>query len=99
MDMNGSQLINAPREKVYVALNDPEILQAIPTSPGGQMKASDLPVTPKWADIQGMPSAVCSRWAITCSALRTCDDWENPNLDPDNCNVWFVTPEKEVEES
>jgi hypothetical protein len=79
--------------------NDPEILQAIPTSPGGQMKASDLPVTPKWADIQGMPSAVCSRWAITCSALRTCDDWENPNLDPDNCNVWFVTPEKEVEES
>ena len=27
MDMNGSQLINAPREKVYVALNDPEILQ------------------------------------------------------------------------
>ena len=27
MDMHGSQLINAPREKVYIALNDPEILQ------------------------------------------------------------------------
>lgn len=69
--------------------NDPETMAAIPGSPGGQMKASDLPVTPKWADIDSMPQAVCSRWAITCSALRTCDDWEDPTLDPDNANVNF----------
>ena len=31
MDMNGTQRIEAPREKVYVALNDPEVLkQCIP---------------------------------------------------------------------
>lgn len=75
--------------------NDPETQDCIIEGPGGQLKASDLPVTPRWADIEGMPAAVCSRWNITCSALRTCDDWENPNEDSDNENVWFVTPEEE----
>ena len=74
--------------------NDPEIVALIPSSPGGQLKASDLPVMPKWADIQGMPTAVCTRWSITCSALRTCNDWEDPNLDPNNANVKFITPSK-----
>lgn len=69
--------------------NDPETMAAIHGSPGGQMKPSQLPVTPKWADIDSMPQAVCSRWSITCSALRTCDDWEDPTLDPDNENVNF----------
>lgn len=78
--------------------NDPETQDCIIEGPGGQLKASDLPVTPRWADIQGMPAAVCSRWNITCSALRTCDDWENPNEDSDNENVWFVTPEEEEDE-
>ena len=79
--------------------NDPEIVAIIPASPGGQLKASELPVDPPWADIQGMPAAVCNRWSITCSALRTCDDWEDPNTDPDNANVKFVTPSKEDSES
>ena len=70
--------------------NSPEVLAAIPGSPGGQMKPSQLPVTPKWADIEGMPSAVCTRWMITCSALRTCDDWEDPCTDPENANVNFA---------
>lgn len=78
--------------------NDPEIVQAIPNSPGGQLKASELPVNPKWADIEGMPSAVCSRWMITCSALRTCTDWEDPNVDPDNVNVKFCSPEEGLTE-
>lgn len=43
---------------------------------GAALKASELPITPKWADIDGMPSAICDRWGITCAALRTCDDWE-----------------------
>lgn len=43
---------------------------------GATLKASELPVEPQWADIEGMPAAVCNRWSITCSSLRTCDDWE-----------------------
>ena len=75
--------------------NDTETMKCLETGAGAKLKASELPVTPKWADIEGMPSAVCSRWSITCSALRTCADWENPNEDPDNANVWFVTPDEE----
>jgi hypothetical protein len=77
--------------------NSPEVLAAMPSAPGAQLKASDLPVTPKWADIDGMPAAICTMWAITCSALRTCDTWENPNTDPDNANVSFVTPTEKTE--
>lgn len=79
--------------------NSPEVMQAIPGSPGAQLKPSQLPVTPRWADIEGMPSAVCNRWMITCSALRTCDDWEDPTQDPDNANVLFVNPSEDTEES
>lgn len=78
--------------------NSKEILDALPTAPGAQLKASALPVTPKWADIEGMPSAVCTRWAITCSALRTCDDWEAPWEDSDNANVLFVTPSEDTKD-
>lgn len=75
--------------------NKSEIVDVIPLTPGGQLKASELPVTPRWADISGMPSAVCSLWSITCSALRTCDDWESPVEDSDSVNVWFVKPEQD----
>lgn len=54
----------------------PEVLDCIKNGQGGKLKASELPVTPKWADIAGMPSAVCTRYSITCSSIRTCDDWE-----------------------
>lgn len=54
----------------------PETIECIKNGEGGTLKASELPLTPQWADIPGMPSANCTRWAITCSALRTCDDWE-----------------------
>lgn len=57
-------------------IDTPENQVCLMTGPGAQLKPSDLPVSPKWADIPGMPSAVCSRYSITCSALRTCDDWE-----------------------
>lgn len=78
--------------------NDPETQDCILENPGGQLKASDLPVSPKWADIEGMPAAVCTRWSITCSALRTCDDWEDPATDEDNDNVLFMSPEDDPEE-
>ena len=78
--------------------NDEETLACCAVGPGGQLKPSALPVTPKWADIDGHPQAVCTRWAITCSALRTCDDWEDPAEDYDNANVLFCGPSGEEEE-
>jgi len=53
-----------------------EMLACIAQGEGGTLKPSELPVEPRWADIQGMPAAICTRWNITCSALRTCDNWE-----------------------
>lgn len=78
--------------------NDEETMKCLETGPGAQLKPSALPVTPKWADIEGMPSAVCTRWSITCSALRTCDDWEDPATDEYNANVLFRGPEDVAEE-
>lgn len=74
--------------------NSPETLSCIATGDGGTLKASELPVTPRWADIEGMPSAICTQWHITCSALRTCDTWEDAKTDPDNANVDFKSLEK-----
>jgi hypothetical protein len=56
--------------------NSPEMLECIKLGEGGTLKPSELPVEPRWADIQGMPVGICTRWNITCSALRTCDNWE-----------------------
>jgi hypothetical protein len=56
---------------------DDKTMQCIGAGEGGTLKPSELPVTPSWADIPGMPVGYCTRWAITCSALRTCDSWES----------------------
>lgn len=69
--------------------NSPEVMASL-SGLGAQIKPSELPLIPKWADIAGMPSAVCSRWNITCSALRTCDDWEDPCFDEDSDNIRFA---------
>lgn len=71
----------------YIATQ--EMIDCVKNGSGAKMKASELPVTPKWADIDGMPSAVCSRYNITCSALRTCTDWEpgGPVLDDSRQNA------------
>ena len=53
-----------------------EMLDCIDQGNGATLKASELPVTPKWADIAGIPAGYCDRYNITCSAIRTCDDWE-----------------------
>lgn len=79
--------------------NSQEVMDAFSQMPpGAQLTEADLPFQPQWATIAGQPSAVCTRWAITCSALRTCDDWEAPWLDPDNANVYFETPEDDTED-
>jgi len=82
---------------------DPESMQCIMSGEGGTLKPSELPVTPAWADIAGMPVGYCTRWAITCSALRTCDGWESCEndyklddlsiLDPDGWKHWAKAAE------
>lgn len=52
--------------------NSPKILDCLKSS---TFKASDLPVTPKWADVSA-PSGYCTKWDITCTSTRTCVSWE-----------------------
>lgn len=74
--------------------NSPQTMSCLATGEGADLKASEIPVTPAWSDIEGMPAAVCTVWNITCSALRTCDDWEDAKTDPDNANVDYKSIEK-----
>jgi len=57
--------------------NSPKILDCLKSS---TFKASDLPLTPKWADVTA-ESGHCTKWDITCTSIRTCADWE---LDADD---------------
>lgn len=52
--------------------NSPQILDCIRSS---NLKASDLPVEPKWTDVSA-PAGYCKKWDITCTATRTCLTWE-----------------------
>jgi hypothetical protein len=49
------------------------IKDCIANSPIKDMKASQLPIKPKWADIESTPQAYCTLLDITCSPVRTCD--------------------------
>lgn len=53
-------------------------------------------VNPDLVNVPGDLSACCTRWLITCTAMRTCDAWEAPWEDADNANVLFVSPEEEL---
>ena len=50
--------------------------ECITNGPAMSLKASDLPLTPKWADMESRPVAYCMLFEITCSPTRTCDDQE-----------------------
>lgn len=52
--------------------NSPKILDCLKSA---TLKASDLPVTPKWTDVAA-PSGFCTKWNITCTSTRTCVSWE-----------------------
>jgi len=52
--------------------NSPKVLDCLKSS---TFKASDLPVTPKWADVTA-ESGHCTKWDITCTSIRTCVSWE-----------------------
>lgn len=55
-------------------VNATVIKDCIDAFPVKDMKASQLPVTPKWKDIESKPQAYCTLLDITCSPVRTCDN-------------------------
>lgn len=57
-------------------MNTSEIEDCIINGPALNLKASQLPLTPKWADIESRPMAYCVLYDITCSPVRTCDSQE-----------------------
>ena len=57
-------------------MNTSEIEDCIVNGPALELKASALPLTPKWADIESRPVAYCTLYDITCSPVRTCDSQE-----------------------
>jgi len=57
-------------------VNTSEIEDCIAEGPAYELKASKLPLTPKWADIEDHPVAYCVKFDITCSPVRTCDEQE-----------------------
>jgi hypothetical protein len=57
-------------------LNTTEIYDCITSNESLNIKASDLPLTPKWKDIESRPVAYCTLLDITCSPVRTCDAQE-----------------------
>ena len=56
--------------------DNPQIRACVANGPANDLKASQLPLTPKWADIESHPVGYCSKFAITCSPIRTCDEQE-----------------------
>lgn len=54
-------------------VNTTQIKECIDNLPVKDLKASALPLTPKWADIESKPQAYCTFLDITCSPVRTCD--------------------------
>lgn len=54
-------------------VNTTFIKDCIDYYPVKDLKASALPVKPKWEDIESKPQAYCTALDITCSPVRTCD--------------------------
>lgn len=57
-------------------MNTSAIDECIINGPALGLKASALPLSPKWADIESRPVAYCTLYDITCSPVRTCDSQE-----------------------
>lgn len=53
-----------------------QVRECIANGPAMDLKASALPLTPKWADIESHPVGYCDLYDITCSPIRTCDSQE-----------------------
>ena len=53
-----------------------QIRACIENGPAMDIKASALPIEPKWTDVEDHPIGYCEKWDITCSPIRTCDAQE-----------------------
>ena len=53
-----------------------ETLDCIIEGPVGEWTEGQLPVTPSFVDVDGMPVWYCKRWNMTVSPIRVCDHWE-----------------------
>lgn len=53
-----------------------QIRDCIANGPAMDLKASALPLEPKWADIESHPVGYCDLYDITCSPIRTCNSQE-----------------------
>lgn len=60
--------------------NSPKIIDCLNSS---EFKASMLPVEPKWADTDPV-SGYCTKFDITCSARRTCSEWDKQKFMPED---------------
>lgn len=56
--------------------NTTQIKQCIDLTDTKNLKASNLPLDPPWADIESRPVGYCDLFDITCSPVRTCDAQE-----------------------
>lgn len=56
---------------------EPETLDCVIEGRAGDWSEAELPVTPKFADVEGMPVWYCKRWNMTISPIRVCDHWES----------------------
>lgn len=54
-------------------VNAKVIKDCIASYPAKDLKASALPLTPKWRNVESTPQAYCTLLDITCSPIRTCD--------------------------
>jgi hypothetical protein len=66
-----------------------QIRDCVANGPANDLKASALPLTPAWADIETHPVGYCTMWDITCSPIRTCDHqeiFERPLVEEDTAS-------------
>ena len=62
----------------------PDIRDCITNGPANSLKASQLPIVPPWTDIEEHPVGYCTKFDITCSPVRTCNEqeiYERPEID------------------
>ena len=69
--------------------NSPKMLDCVKSS---TLKASDLPVEPKWVDA-ALPSGYCTKWDITCTSTRSCDTWEKMIVMSESEDTVSIDPE------
>ena len=80
-------------------VNTTEIENCIANGPAFTFKTSDVPTTPKLADIEEHPVAWCSKFDITCSPTRTCDEQEMGGpMDDERMQAEYEDPFKDSTE-